>query len=336
MDAPTRIPRGSGLAFCSPAYEDVALNELASSLGVHLIERLDHGALIVSAPDFATSRARLEARPTVFTRQLIVELSAIPRNGDVKVDATRIEREWPHAGSTGILVSDAAGRCPHDLAALRSELMSGVRHESGAPPLAVVASSGMLLTGCAVPGAGIPGAPFWPAGRPDLRIDDYLVSRSAFKLLEAIEVFGIPVTPGEQALDLGASPGGWTQVLALRGMAVTAVDPGEIDPRVKALPGVRVFSGTAGEYLRQASAGYDLIVDDMRMDARESARTMIAAQAVLRPAGAVVVTLKLPERSPTAILRQALDILGRAYVEVSARCLYYNRSEVTVCARPCA
>ena len=39
------------------------------------------------------------------------------------------------------------------------------------------------------------------------------VSRAEFKLLEAIELFGVAVREHGVALDLGASPGGWTRVL---------------------------------------------------------------------------------------------------------------------------
>lgn len=69
------------------------------------------------------------------------------------------------------------------------------------------------------------------------------VSRGAFKLIAALDAFKFDVS-GRNALDIGASTGGFTQILLERGAAhVTAVDVGkdqlaeEIrhDPRVKVL-----------------------------------------------------------------------------------------------------
>jgi 23S rRNA (cytidine2498-2'-O)-methyltransferase len=44
--------------------------------------------------------------------------------------------------------------------------------------------------------------------------------------------------PGEVCLDLGASPGGWTWVLARLGADVIAVDRAPLDPSVSAMSGV--------------------------------------------------------------------------------------------------
>jgi len=71
----------------------------------------------------------------------------------------------------------------------------------------------------------------------------HYVGRGALKLLHAFDVFAIDVT-GLQCLDIGASTGGFTQVLLERGAAhVTAVDVGTAqlsplllaDPRVTSL-----------------------------------------------------------------------------------------------------
>ncbi len=63
-------------------------------------------------------------------------------------------------------------------------------------------------------------------------------SRAYLKLWEALTVFGRHPAPGELCLDLGASPGGWTAVLAGLGARVVAVDRAPLDPAVAALPGV--------------------------------------------------------------------------------------------------
>jgi 23S rRNA (cytidine2498-2'-O)-methyltransferase len=63
-------------------------------------------------------------------------------------------------------------------------------------------------------------------------------SRAYLKLWEALTLMGVRPGPGDQCLDLGASPGGWTWVLAQLGATVTAVDKAPVDPAVAALPGV--------------------------------------------------------------------------------------------------
>ena len=63
-------------------------------------------------------------------------------------------------------------------------------------------------------------------------------SRAYLKLWEALTRFGRWPGPGETCLDLGASPGGWTWVLATLGASVTAVDKAPLAASVAAMPGV--------------------------------------------------------------------------------------------------
>ncbi len=59
-----------------------------------------------------------------------------------------------------------------------------------------------------------------------------VVSRAEHKLAEAIHVFGLDLRAGMRAIDLGAAPGGWTFLLAERGLDVVAVDPPHWRPRL--------------------------------------------------------------------------------------------------------
>ena len=86
-----------------------------------------------------------------------------------------------------------------------------------------------------------------PGDRIDLAAPDHpYVGRGALKLAHALDAFGIAVA-GRLALDIGASTGGFTEVLLERGAArVVAVDVGRgqlawrlrTDPRVVVLEGV--------------------------------------------------------------------------------------------------
>ena len=63
-------------------------------------------------------------------------------------------------------------------------------------------------------------------------------SRAYLKLWEALTIAGVMPRPGETCLDLGASPGGWTWVIASLGAHVTSIDKAPLAPAVAAMPGV--------------------------------------------------------------------------------------------------
>lgn len=70
-------------------------------------------------------------------------------------------------------------------------------------------------------------------------------SRAYLKLWEALVRLGRWPQPGERCVDLGASPGGWTYVLARLGARVVAVDKAPLDSRVAAMEGVEWRSESA-------------------------------------------------------------------------------------------
>ena len=64
-------------------------------------------------------------------------------------------------------------------------------------------------------------------------------SRAYLKLWEFFTVTDLRPSPGERCLDLGASPGGWTWVLATLGARVIAVDKAPLAANVAAMPNVQ-------------------------------------------------------------------------------------------------
>src|SRR5512141_1201369 len=84
--------------------------------------------------------------------------------------------------------------------------------------------------------------------------DHPYVGRGGLKLAHALETFGIDVT-GATALDIGASTGGFTDVLLQRGAArVVALDVGhgQIDWRLRNDPRVVVVEGYNARFLALA------------------------------------------------------------------------------------
>src|SRR5271170_1797768 len=116
-----------------------------------------------------------------------------------------------------------------------------------------------------------------PAGKPDLRVDensrievvgvrDEYASRGAYKLLAALDAFGIAIE-GRLALDVGASSGGFTDVLLRRGAKrVIALDVGygQLALRLRDDPRVTVMERTNIRKVEPAAFAYrpDLVTID--------------------------------------------------------------------------
>jgi 23S rRNA (cytidine2498-2'-O)-methyltransferase len=173
----------------------------------------------------------------------------------------------------------------------------------------------------------------WPGGRLKLAASAPQVSRAEFKLEELLKLFQLPSGRGRRALDLGASPGGWTRVLLANGYEVWAVDPAPLDPRVMADHRVVFKQTTAGRFLRGPAPRFHLLVNDMRMTPELSSRVMVDAAAHLTAGGYAVMTLKISPKDPLRSVRRATGILGRAYEIVFLRQLFHNRHEITLVGR---
>ncbi|CAN5190673.1 hemolysin [soil metagenome] len=79
----------------------------------------------------------------------------------------------------------------------------------------------------------------------EVAASDHYVSRAAHKLIAALDAFGLDVT-GRPALDLGASTGGFSQVLLERGSSSVValyVGHGQLSPVLAADPRVTVIEG---------------------------------------------------------------------------------------------
>jgi 23S rRNA (cytidine1920-2'-O)/16S rRNA (cytidine1409-2'-O)-methyltransferase len=126
--------------------------------------------------------------------------------------------------------------------------------------------------------------------------DHPYVSRGGLKLAHALETFGIAVE-GREALDIGASTGGFTDVLLQRGAArVVALDvgSGQLDWRLRNDPRVVVLEHFNARYLTPADlpGPVDLVSIDVSFISLR--RIFPAIQPLLRP-GADVIALVKPQ-----------------------------------------
>lgn len=171
----------------------------------------------------------------------------------------------------------------------------------------------------------------WAGGARRFKHEEGQISRAEFKLLEALELFHLDLPANGLALDLGASPGGWTRILRQHAMRVVAVDPADLYPGIAVDARVRHMRQTAQNYLSTTNDRFDVILNDMRMDARDSARVMnVASRNLSRNGGWALLTLKLPKRGAAQMAHLALEVLRERYTVTGARQLFHNRSEITV------
>lgn len=86
----------------------------------------------------------------------------------------------------------------------------------------------------------------WPHGEAEFEENKTEPpGRAYLKLWELFTRLGVKPAPGELCLDLGASPGGWSWVLAGLGARVFAVDKADLAANVAAMPNVEHCRGSA-------------------------------------------------------------------------------------------
>jgi 23S rRNA (cytidine2498-2'-O)-methyltransferase len=181
----------------------------------------------------------------------------------------------------------------------------------------------------------------WPMGIPRLRFPAGAPSRAALKLEEAFKTFLTPeeestlMPEGSTAVDLGAAPGGWTALLVQKGVYVTAVDNGSLDPALLRSDQVEHIREDAFKF-RPEEAVHWLFCDVVESPARVAA--LMANWLDRRLAKHAIFNLKLPMKKRIEEIKACLAHLERVNLgkgkrlRLQVKQLYHDRSEVTVCA----
>ena len=169
------------------------------------------------------------------------------------------------------------------------------------------------------------------SGNPHYREEEDFISRAEFKLTEALDVFNIDLKDVKSAADFGSAPGGWTKVLAKKGINVVSIDPAKLDQSVLSLKNVTHKKMTIQEYFfHHNSVKFDMIVNDMKMDVKKSIELSLNFFDKLNKNGILIMTFKLPKHYNLKFIESNLNILLKKFNLISARQLFYNRSEITV------
>jgi 23S rRNA (cytidine2498-2'-O)-methyltransferase len=321
------------------------------------IEELQPGILLCEAPNATSFMQRVAGTHPTFVRHLapvqaIVDLHN--EEGDIGTIATALvalpsfallERGTRFAVQTRFTQTDKSqSQRPYSSGRLNQVLAEAIAEETETieaikKPQVIISILCTMQKGYLGISPAEENLSNWPGGARHFAHIEEEISRAEFKLLEALEVFGVTLPSKGRALDLGAAPGGWTRLLLESGLHVVAVDPANLDARLKQRPHLDHYRGYAENYLEEAVRKhykFDIIVNDMRMDAREAARLLARASSCLRSDGLIISVFKLPHATdginPLATLKSALNILDTCYDTIQARQLFHNRQEVTVVA----
>ncbi len=168
----------------------------------------------------------------------------------------------------------------------------------------------------------------WKGGR--CPIVEPVANRAGYKLIEALRTFGIKLHPRGPVLDLGASPGAWTEVLLRRNQQVTAVAPTPMYHWLDNHKDVDHVPLIAEAYLLKCQMSFDVITNDMILDAQYSAWLMVEYARFLRSRGIAIMTLKLRQHNQRRVMDHSYRILRKIYKIIGVRQLVSNRREVTL------
>ena len=177
----------------------------------------------------------------------------------------------------------------------------------------------------------------WPMGIPRLRFPRGAPSRSTLKLDEAFLALLTEderarwLMPGMTAVDLGAAPGGWTWQLAHRGLRVTAVDNGPMDPAL--LESELVTQLREDGFRYRPPRRVDWLVCDM-VEQPQRVAALVAEWLAAGDCRRAIFNLKLPMKQRHRSVSECLAAVRARVPRVALRAkqLYHDREEVTVYA----
>lgn len=172
----------------------------------------------------------------------------------------------------------------------------------------------------------------WKGGMPHYSsTKEYnFVSRAEYKLLEAIECFGINLKNMKIGADLGAAPGGWTKVLVDNGLNCVSIDPSHLAKEINANKNVQYYHMLVEDYMKlDIKDHFDIVVNDMKMNIGNSIKVTNRFYEKIRNGGIVVVTFKLPKEFSYKEILEHISMFN-GFEFVGARQLFHNRNEITV------
>jgi len=243
------------ILYCRAGFEKECCAEIsarAAALGIQGYLKQDAGAGFVLFSDINGGESsillgKIPFSSLIFSRQMIgafERITGLPKGDRISPIIAALKTNNITVGGVVVETADTEASkpilpfcksfLPHVEKALRRE---GILTDSAEAALRLhlfFLTSDSVYAGI----SSVDNASPWHMGIPRLKFPSLAPSRSTLKLEEAILVFLTDqqrkkiLRPGLSAVDLGASPGGWTYQLVSRGIKVTAVDNGPLSPAV--------------------------------------------------------------------------------------------------------
>lgn len=148
-------------------------------------------------------------------------------------------------------------------------------------------------------------------------------NRAYLKLWEALTLLDIAPKPGETALDLGASPGGWSYVLAELGAKVIAVDKAPLTPTLMKKPNITYLQESAFGLNPQDFKEVDWLLSDIACYP-ERLYALIMRWLDARKDIRLICTIKLQGKTDMQMIRKFQEIPNGQVIH-----LFYNKHEAT-------
>ena len=174
----------------------------------------------------------------------------------------------------------------------------------------------------------------WPGGVPPIELPEHAVSRAYLKMAEALAWSSLPMSRGEQIVELGCAPGGASQALLDAGLVVIGVDPAETDPEVLAHSRFTHVRAKSVEAPRRIFRGVQWLAADMNVAPQY---TLDAVESIVTHPGVsirgMLLTLKLADWKLADELPALVErVRGWGYRDVRLRQLAFNRQEICLAA----
>ncbi|MEM3791481.1 MAG: SAM-dependent methyltransferase [Candidatus Micrarchaeaceae archaeon] len=164
------------------------------------------------------------------------------------------------------------------------------------------------------------------------------INRSEKKIMEAFSFFGgLKGMNFDLAIDLGASPGGWSNFLAKRAKKVIAIDRGYVKnskdikgfEREEGIFHIKESAEKGAEVLEKLKVKADILACDINETEEISCRICEMYAKFLKAGAPLLLTVKCNTRNPFKHVSNAKRILTK-FSGFSAKCLPSNRKEVTI------
>ncbi len=355
--APAQKPCDSHgiLVQCRPGFEPDAGRELeqralAARLGGKLESRSNSGFVIFrfNTPETRDGvQRKLDLARLVFSRQgfhLVAQLGQLPEKDRLTplLDAaqqcgTRFSALLPETPDTNE-GKERSGFLRRFVPLFEKALGEAGLLQADAPHLPRLHLFFSSATECALGLSQGSEGSSWPMGIPRLRFPKDAPSRSTLKLAEAFIALLTPeeqkstLRAGLQAVDLGASPGGWTWQLVSRGMRVSCIDNGPMAPQVHAT-GLIEHLRVDGFTWKPRKTVEWMVCDMIEQPARIA--PLMAEWIIGNRCRRSIFNLKLPMKQRHAELERCIGLIDAKMKAVGIKYtlrikhLYHDREEVT-------